>query len=189
MDEPKVNLYDAIANSYANDPNALSKDGFIYDKELSNHNEQVYYNPEKKKMIFTVAGTHNLSDVGTDVYLGLGGIKNTNRYKEADDKFNKAKDKYKPEKTVLAGHSLGGQIVSKIGKENDKIYTYNKGSTVGEKEMKNETSYRTAGDAVSLFNSRNKNTKTIGNTLYNRLFGSALKSHDTRNLKNENIFI
>ena len=36
------------------------------------HNQQVYYNPNEKKLLMSVAGTHNLRDVGTDFMLGIG---------------------------------------------------------------------------------------------------------------------
>jgi hypothetical protein len=45
-----VQLYDVINAGYK-DPttqrNTLSKQGFIRDDDLSNHNNQVYYNPTK----------------------------------------------------------------------------------------------------------------------------------------------
>jgi hypothetical protein len=47
---------------------------------LSNHNQKVYYNPTERKLLYNVSGTHNISDIGTDIYLALGGLKNTNRY-------------------------------------------------------------------------------------------------------------
>ena len=58
--------------------------GYNLDKSISNHNQQVYYNPNIKSLLFSVAGTHNLSDAGTDLYLGIGKLKDTNRCKEAD---------------------------------------------------------------------------------------------------------
>ena len=37
-----------------------------------------------------------------------GGLKQTKRYKEAEDTFNLAKQKYNPKESVAYGTSLGG---------------------------------------------------------------------------------
>ena len=60
----------------------------------------------------SVAGTHNLRDWGTDIYLGLGKLKDTNRYKEAKSVYDKAKSKYNPLQCSAIGHSLGGTIAN-----------------------------------------------------------------------------
>ena len=44
----------------------------------------------------SVAGTHNLRDVGTDFMLGIGKLISTSRYKEAKSTIDKAKNKYNP---------------------------------------------------------------------------------------------
>ena len=69
-------------------------DDYDFDDSLSNDNQQVYYDKKKKKLLVSVAGTHNLKDVGTDVYLAMGHLKDTNRYKEADRILKEAKQKY-----------------------------------------------------------------------------------------------
>ena len=101
-----VSLHNVLKNSYKSKP-AGNMNGYELDKSLSNHNQQVYYNPNEKKLLMSVAGTHNLRDVGTDFMLGIGKLKNTSRYKEAKTIIDKAKNKYNPMKTVVAGHSLG----------------------------------------------------------------------------------
>ena len=100
-------LFDVIKNSYAKNK-AKSMKGFNLDESLSNHNQQVYYNPNNKKLLYSVAGTHNLADVGTDIYLGAGHLKDTKRYKEAEKTLKQAKQKYNASKALIAGHSLGG---------------------------------------------------------------------------------
>ena len=45
--------------------------GYNLDLKLSNHNKQVYYNPDHKKLFVSVAGTHNARDWGTDFFLGI----------------------------------------------------------------------------------------------------------------------
>ena len=70
-----LDLYEGFKNSYAprKDQEKFGSDaGYIFDSELSNDNQQVYFNPDKKKLLYSVAGTHNLSDVGTDIQLMRG---------------------------------------------------------------------------------------------------------------------
>ena len=137
----EVDLYDVLKNSYSDKKkqmDSLKRNGYNYDSMLSNHNQQVYYNPTDRKLIVNVAGTHNLHDVGTDLYLAAGKLKDTNRYKEADKIFKEAKQKYRPSKTNVVGHSLGGSIASYISGNNDKVHTLNSGYTIGEKTKKIE---------------------------------------------------
>ncbi len=74
-------LYTALKASYADtatQKNSLGKYGYQRDDDLSNDNQQVYYNPIHHKILYDIAGTHNLSDVGTDMYLAAGVILTTN---------------------------------------------------------------------------------------------------------------
>ena len=69
------NLYDLLKASYKNSheqATSLSRFGYNRDEELSNDNQQAYFNPEKKKLIYTVTGTHNAKDWGTNAYLAVG---------------------------------------------------------------------------------------------------------------------
>ena len=76
-----LSLYDSLRVGYL--PNEkqqgqeMSKYGYQIDKGLSNDNQQVYYNPETKKLLYNVTGSHNLSDwVNSDLKLALGINKN-----------------------------------------------------------------------------------------------------------------
>ena len=215
----KVKLHTAIKASYGDKKamNKLNKKGYILDKELSNDNEQVYYKHKKsggKKLLYNVAGTHNLSDVGTDVSLAFGRLKNTKRYKEADNILKKAKSKHNVKNATITGHSLGGSIAGYIASNNDDVYTLDKGATIGQKVKKTEHAYRYKGDAVSLLNAGSKHMKTINNTnerhhdLLNNtmstshagyLLGpfrgfinapkSAYNAHDVNKIKNNEIYL
>ena len=88
----ELDLHDVLKNSYSN-KHRENMNGYKLDKELSNHNQQVYYNPDHKKLVVSVAGTHKLRDWGTDIFLGAGKLKDTNRYKEAKSIYDKAKNK------------------------------------------------------------------------------------------------
>jgi hypothetical protein len=169
----------------------MKKYGYIRDKKLSNHNEQIYYNPSDREMLMTVAGSHNLSDWGTDVYLAAGKIKSTNRYKEADNILKKAKQKYHPKETIISGHSMGATISGYIASKEDRVITLDKGATIGQKVRNNETHYRTSGDIISLLNANSKHTKTLKNENIQTgiLPIDTYNAHNVNNIKGKPIFI
>jgi len=191
-----LSLANILKKSYASNKEAkdeLLKYNYVLDEKLSSHNQKVFYNPKTKKLLMAVAGTHNFRDVITDVRLGLGGIKDTNRYKEAKKILEKARKRYPSaaENVDIVGHSLGAQVSSKIAKNKDNVITYNKGSTVGEISRLNEKSYRTAGDVVSLFAPETETLpRETTNLRANQKEGQRptfFKSHNIDNLSN--IFI
>lgn len=188
-----VDFYDVLKSSYGDKKSIdnVKRQGYNYDSILSNSNVKVFHNPEKNKLIVGVAGTHNLSDVLTDVNLALGNLKNTDRYKEARDILNRAKDKYKPNEVVLGSHSLGGSISQYIAGKDDKVYTLDKGATIGQKTRKNEQGFRTQGDVVSLLNSNSTRMKTLPNPNLPTgfLIGDILNAHNVSNIKNSGITI
>jgi hypothetical protein len=184
-------LHDVIKNSYAKNK-AKSMKGYNLDENLSNHNQQVYYNPNKKSLLLSGTGTHNWDDVGTDIYLATGHLKDTNRYKEAEKTLKQAKQKYGVNKAMIAAHSLGGSIAGYIGNPDvDSIYTLDKGATVGQSVRKGENAYRTKGDAISFINANDPNMKNLINP--NQQTGhsikDALKAHNVGNVKYSNISI
>jgi len=191
-------LYETLKASYADaatQKTSLGRYGYQRDDELSNDNQQVYYNPIKQKIIYDVAGTHNLKDVGTDLYLAAGHLKDTNRYKEAAATLQKAKDKYHPKETVGTGHSLGGAVVGYLPV--DKAYTLDKGATIGQSIAPTEQAYRTRGDAVSALNSTAKRMITLANPSrpvrtgnpFLDVAGSVLQAHNVSNIRNQPIFV
>jgi len=187
-----VNVHKALKNSYDYSNKSLQKKrvgGYHLDESLSNHNQQVYYHPKKKEMLYTIAGTHNWSDVGTDVALAFGGLKGTKRYKEADETFKKAKAKYNGVKATVMGHSLGGSIAGYItDPKQDTVVTLDKGATFGQKIRAEERAYRTKGDYVSILNSQDKNMKTLSNTHKKQgIIKDALNSHLVDNIKDSGL--
>jgi len=187
--EEELSFHDVLKNSYAprkTQINAFKNKGYVFDSDLSNDNEQVYYNPQHKKLLYSIAGTHNLSDVGTDLYLALGNLKGTNRYKEAQKVLEKAKKRYGVDSATISAHSLGGSIAQYIGGRKDKVFTLDKGATIGQKTRKNENAYRTSGDLVSLLNANSKHMKTLKSP---KGIYSPLKAHDVGNIKHEKIYL
>jgi hypothetical protein len=182
-------LYSVLKAGYKNDDiDALKDFGYDLDKSLSNDNEQTYYNKDTNKLIYNVVGTHNLYDAGIDVYLAMGKLKSTNRYKQADEILKKARDKYKPDNTTLTGHSLGGSIVQYLGKKGDNVLSLDSGYTIGTKTR--GTSYRTSGDIVSLLGSGATHQHTLkNNNLIQGGLAGAYYSHDVDNIKHSNIYV
>lgn len=189
--QQQVPLYDVLKAGYDKTKiNDLSKYGYNYDSMLSNSNQQVYFNPNENKLLVNVAGTHNLSDVGTDIYLAFGDLKGTNRYKQARDTLNKAKEKYGVQNATITGHSLGGAISQYIAGKNDKAITLDKGATIGQKTRGNESAYRVEGDVVSLLSSGAKRSKTLENDKPSFLpIRNVLNAHAVDRIKDKNIFI
>jgi hypothetical protein len=193
-----INLYDAINSSYGdtNSIKKIEKKGYIKDNELSNHNESVFYNPQSKKLLYNVSGSHNSKDwLVTDFGLALGRLKGTSRYEEAEKVLNKAKAKYSPKETTLTGHSLSGPIINGIADKGkgDKVYSLNGAYTIGQKTRNpngNFHNYRVEGDLVSYLGSHSKNLKTISNNdIFKRGVVGAYFAHQPRHIKKEKIYV
>jgi hypothetical protein len=189
-------FYDILKASYNGSHEqrtSLSRFGYDRDDELSNDNQHAYYNPEKKKLIYSVTGTHRLKDWTTNAYLAVGKLKETNRYKSADEGLKKAKLKYGVNEASIYGHSLGGSISGYIGGKSDKVYTLDKGATIGQKVRSNEKAFRTAFDPVSLLNANSKHMTTLPNENKKIATGllpadavvNGLKAHDVDSIKNQ----
>jgi len=182
-------LHEVLKLSYANrdlQQKGLKHHGFNYDSRFSNDNHQVYYNPNEQKMIFSVTGTNKPSDWGTNAYLAMGKLKETDRYNQSHRILREAKDYYKPKNVSVIGHSLGGTIGSYISSPDDKVYTLDKGITIGQGYRPNEQAYRTKHDVVSILGVNNKNMTTLENK---NLFKNIITNHNIDNIKNEKIFI
>lgn len=182
-------LYDALNASYmpTNEAkNALQKEGYQMDTELSNIENKVYHNDKTGDLLIAYRGSKNLKNdwLDTNVKLIQGKLNETERYKKSKDVYEKAKSKYHKDNAILVGDSLGGSLASSVGNDKDKIFTYNKGlgGIIGNK--KNEVAYRNKGDIASLLGKFSTGTKTLGRFDKNPLF-----AHNINNLKNERIFI
>lgn len=166
--------------------------GYQIDTKLSNDNQQVWYNPKDNKLIYNVAGTHNIKDIGTDFMLAAGRLKKTKRYKEAEDTLKNARQKYQGSQVVVTGHSLGGTIGSYLTSKSkgDEFYGYNSGYTIGQKSRSyngKQHHYRTEGDIVSLAGKGAKNMTTLNNP--HKFKYDFLKAHHSENLQKKPILI
>jgi hypothetical protein len=191
-----LSLHDALKSSYGDNKSRkkLASAGYKYDSKLSNRNQQVWFNSNDKKLLVNVAGTHNLKDWGTDAWLAAGHLKDTNRYKEAKKTIDNAKKTYSVHgkiDTTITGHSLGGSIAGYIGNKDDKVYTLDKGATIGQKMRKNEMAFRTSGDIVSAMNANSKRMTTLNNPNLKTGISpiDAYTAHNVNNIKNSNIHV
>ena len=144
-------LHEVLKLSYANkdlQQKGLKNYGYNYDSRFSNDNHQVYYNPNEQKMIFSVTGTHKPTDWITNAYLGVGKLKDTNRYKESHKTLREAKEYYKPKDVSITGHSQSGATASYISSPEDKVYTLDP-ALINQKPRQNVHNFRTQGDAIS----------------------------------------
>ena len=184
-----IKLYDVLKAFYDNNKKSeLKQYGFEFQPAYSSGKLQTFFNPDDRILIFSVKGTDpsKISDLRTDVSLAFGRLKQTKRYKDADSMLKKAKAGLNPKKTVVVGFSLGGAIASGIASSSDKIYTFNKGSTIGSTTRKNEDAYRVQGDLVSANASDTKTIKkNYGLKDLAGPVGQALSSHDLDQLKND----
>ena len=69
----------------------------------------LYFDPSTSTMY--ISGTHSLSDVGTDIVMPAGALRETQRYKEALQMFLAS------DPVTVVGHSLGANIASVLTKD------------------------------------------------------------------------
>lgn len=180
-------LFDVINNGYKNDKNNIG--GFEKDNSLSNHNNQLYVDHKNKKILYNTTGTHNNKDWGTNFYLGIGKLKDTDRYKSAHTGIREAKKKYVGYESILTGDSLGGAITRGISSKGDKILTLNSASTIGEKTKPREQNYRVAWDPVSMLQFGAKHMTTLKNKSKPTFLGGLYDAHIPTSIKDHNIKI
>jgi hypothetical protein len=209
--DKNISFFSVLKNGYKDQPKKrLGK--YILDEQLSNDNNQVYYNPKKNKLLYNVTGTHNSRDWITNAKLFTGvGFKESDRYKQSHQGLREAKRKYGIDNATITGHSQGGYTASLISSSGDKVLTLDKASVFGGKLRVGEN-YRTSGDIVSALDINRTNMKTLKNPSNNSLAKSAgkvalgvltgnpigglvsgakdiLQSHDVGNIKKEQIFV
>jgi hypothetical protein len=182
---PPPTLFTALKASYQDKGAAqrLTQSGYLQDTGMSDHRQQVWYNPNEKKLLMTVAGTHTRHDILTDARLAIGGLKNTKRYKSAKTTLEAARAKYGPGAVTVTGHSLGGSIAQAIANKNtDRVLAYNSGFTFGGKAIpgKGGEVFRTSGDLVSFLGSGQSTSGKTKNPLF---------AHRLKNIKSKKIYV
>lgn len=92
----------------------------------------------KDDIILGIRGTDDASDIGTDVFLGLGLLQLTSRYKKSIKKLEQLKKEHPKANIKLAGHSLGASIVKELANKYDlEGHVFNPGSHIYNSRFKN----------------------------------------------------
>src|ERR1700722_7848108 len=121
-----MNLKDVIKNSYKDKSKQKKQIGdYKRDESLSGNRAQVYHNAKNGKTLVSHTGTNSLRDWLTDLQYATGNLNDTNRFKHAEKTQKEAEAKYGRDNITTTGHSLGGKLAQKLGKNTDHIYTVN----------------------------------------------------------------
>jgi hypothetical protein len=157
-----------------------SKQGYKLIDKFSNAERKVFEDNKGNPYIVNV-GTRKFSDWGTNIALGVGLGRFTNRFKDSKNLVEKVKKEYKDKKITNIGDSLGGALAENSG--GDRIITTNKAAGIGS-IFKNisgkQTDIRTGSDPVSIL----ARTQFGGNryTIPRTNFLDPLKAHSYKNL-------
>jgi hypothetical protein len=169
------NLKGLLNKSYEKKPKDYMD--FEVDKELSGERVQVYKNPKTGQVVVSHRGTQGIHDIGNDLKYALGfDLKNTERFKHAQDIQRKAEAKYGAENITTIGHSLGSKIARDVGQNTKEVIQLNPAYNIPDalKKTSDKThTIRTQYDPVSflqpLLKSGDKNVTTIESKTSNPL--------------------
>lgn len=184
----RLKLYNALNIGYFRNENKqqkrLKRFGYVLDRDLTNRERMVAYNPFSKKLLYVSNGTDfgNLDDISNDLLIGLGVSPHSRkRVVEEKNTLLKAKEKYGVNKATVVGHSLGGNIAHYVGGAEDKIIEYNP-ALINQKPRANETLLKTKNDPFS--------TMAVNPTVIKGSEDvSVFKAHNLENIREEPIFI
>jgi hypothetical protein len=169
---PVKTIYKSISNGYTYPKIEDLDDGFIFSKNGSDKEIQLYINEKEKKIIINFIGTYTMFDWSNNYYYVLGKYKETKRFKRARDAFIKITDDYQNYKVILVGHSQSAVITNILNQEfPNKIYEVINlnGANLGETERDNEYNIRSKMDLVSLLHKPTKRDIIIDNKTNNIL--------------------
>jgi hypothetical protein len=130
--------------------------GMVKDKSLSGKRVTVLNDRNDHKTYVVHRGTTGLRDWFTDFEMALG-YEGGRRFKHSQKIQKKAEAKYGAQNIVTMGHSLGGRLAEKFGKNTSNIVTFNKAVTprsivesIIKPLPKKQYDVRTTGDVVSM---------------------------------------
>ena len=169
--------------------NTLEKRGYKLDPTLSTREQKVFIDDEGNPNIaFRGTNTKSIRDIGSDILLGLGLSKYDPRQKQSNALVEQVRSKYGKDPNLF-GHSLGGALAEKSGKETGntgKVITYNKGASPSDMfqiNPSNQTDIRTKNDPVSFLSMFQR-----GNKQEIKGRKDLLKTHSLNPLKHLNFF-
>jgi hypothetical protein len=182
-------IYKAIKNGYSHahdKPDEIIDvgDDYVFDKNDSSNEVQVYINFKEERIIINFVGTYKLYDWGNNYKYVTGRYRNTRRFQHAKSIVEKVINLYPHYKISLVGHSQSAVITREIGKDfGDKIFEIINlnGANLREKALPNEYNIRSKIDVVSLLTKNNDRVITIPQQGF-----SILKEHSPEILKRLN---
>lgn len=130
------------------------ENGYMLDEELSNRNHRVFRDKHDNS-ILVYTGSRTAGDfLITDPLLAVGLGRLTPRFNQSVELVDKVKKKYKNNKIVALGHSLGGSLAEYVNNQrpNDinKVISVNKGTGILFNRLRpNHVDIRTKTDPVS----------------------------------------
>jgi hypothetical protein len=169
---PVKTIYKSIKNGYSYPKIEDLDDGFVFSKNGSDKEIQLYVNEKEKRIIINFIGTYTLFDWSNNYSYVLGKYKETKRFKRARDAFIKITDDYPNYKVILVGHSQSAVITNILNQEfPNRIYEVINlnGANLGETERDNEYNIRSKMDLVSLLHKPTKRDIIIDNKTNNIL--------------------
>jgi len=129
------------------------------DKSLSTSESKVFVNKDTGKVVVANRGSiKTLKDWTNNLSLLLGQYKNTQRYKNARDTQVKVLEKYPNYKVLNIGHSQSAKITKLLNEEGltGEIININPAALPTDKKKDNETTIRSSGDIVSMYDKKKK---------------------------------
>lgn len=162
MPRKRLSLYKALKIGYLRNERKqkkrLKRFGYRLDEELTNGERTVAYSPFTNKLLFIENGSETrplnnpvqfVEDWKNNIVnVPTGNFTESQRFKDAQNAFLKAKDKYKEAKFEIIGHSQSAITVNELTKKGDRGMTFN-GALIKQKDNKNVENYRTKNDIVS----------------------------------------
>jgi len=167
---PVNTIYKSIVNGYAHPEIEDIGDGFVYSKNGSDKEIQLYVNEKEKRIIINFIGTYTTFDWSNNLSYVMGQYKKTKRFQRARDAFKKIIDDYSDYEVILVGHSQSAVITHLLNKEfPERIYEVINlnGANLGEKEKDNEYNIRSKMDLVSYLHKPTKRDVIIDNETNN----------------------
>jgi hypothetical protein len=169
---PVKTIYKSIKNGYSYPKIEDLDDGFVFSKNGSDKEIQLYVNEKEKRIIINFIGTYTLFDWSNNYSYVIGKYKDTKRFKRAMEAFLKITDDYPNYKVILVGHSQSAVITNLLNRDfPNRIYEVINlnGANLGENERDNEYNIRSKMDLVSLLHKPTSRDIIIDNKTNNIL--------------------
>ena len=147
------------SSSYKKNKDIQNIGKYRLDKSLSTSEAKIFVNTDTGKVVVANRGTSKtLSDWTNNLSLLLGQYKNTQRYKNAREIQVKVLEKYPNYKVLNIGHSQSAKITKLLNEEGltSEIININPAALPTDKKKDNETTIRSSGDIVSMYDKKKK---------------------------------